>query len=72
MSIPRLPIALCLLAITSVALANGDQPVSFELDVQPILTARGCNQGPATAKPAGRTASSFRSWRLIRTSTTPH
>lgn len=31
-----------------------DAPVSFELDVQPILTARGCNQGACHGKARGQ------------------
>lgn len=31
-----------------------DRPISFELDVQPILTARGCNQGACHGKARGQ------------------
>src|SRR5688572_10934870 len=31
-----------------------DRPVSFNLDVQPILTARGCNQGACHGKARGQ------------------
>ncbi len=37
-----------------VARATADQPVSFELDVQPILTARGCNAGACHGKQNGQ------------------
>lgn len=33
---------------------NPDTPISFELDVQPILTARGCNQGACHGKSGGQ------------------
>ena len=36
------------------ATAAEAQPVSFELDVQPILTARGCNQGACHGKARGQ------------------
>jgi hypothetical protein len=35
-------------------LAEESRPVSFELDVQPILTARGCNQGACHGKARGQ------------------
>lgn len=34
--------------------ATGEEPISFELDVQPILTARGCNQGACHGKQRGQ------------------
>src|SRR5215212_1501677 len=36
------------------AFAADEQPISFELDVQPILTARGCNQGACHGKARGQ------------------
>src|SRR4051812_1560722 len=36
------------------AIAEEARPVSFELDVQPILTARGCNQGACHGKSRGQ------------------
>src|SRR4051812_8796992 len=36
------------------AIAEEARPVSFELDVQPILTARGCNQGACHGKARGQ------------------
>ncbi len=38
----------------SASLAEGSSPVSFELDIQPILTARGCNQGACHGKARGQ------------------
>lgn len=54
MSIPRRIIALCLLALAGTALADDERPVSFELDIQPILSARGCNQGACHGKARGQ------------------
>ena len=51
----RLPLALVLLLAGATALQAGEAlPVSFELDVQPILTARGCNQGACHGKARGQ------------------
>src|SRR5262245_38028541 len=36
------------------AAAGNARPVSFELDIQPILTARGCNQGACHGKSRGQ------------------
>jgi hypothetical protein len=46
--------ALVLLALTAVARADTPAPISFENDVQPILTARGCNQGACHGKARGQ------------------
>jgi hypothetical protein len=47
-----------LIVVTLVALASGalraEAPISFERDVQPILTARGCNQGACHGKARGQ------------------
>lgn len=34
--------------------AENDAPLSFELDIQPILTSRGCNSGPCHGKARGQ------------------
>lgn len=34
--------------------ADADAPISFELDIQPILTSRGCNSGPCHGKARGQ------------------
>ena len=55
MSLLRLPFALVLLVCGPAAARAGDQrPVSFDLDVLPILTARGCNQGACHGKARGQ------------------
>src|SRR5688572_22225631 len=55
MSLPRLPFALILILLGGGAsLAEESTHVSFELDVQPILTARGCNQGACHGKARGQ------------------
>jgi len=41
-------------AVVRVISAAGDLPVSFKLDVMPILTARGCNSGPCHGKARGQ------------------
>jgi hypothetical protein len=41
-------------ALTSAAPARAEAPVSFELDVMPILTARGCNAGACHGKQRGQ------------------
>lgn len=45
-----------LLALAGQQASSGEEvrPVSFELDVQPILTARGCNQGACHGKARGQ------------------
>ena len=43
-----------ILPATSAIAEDKDQPVSFSLDVQPILTARGCNQGACHGKARGQ------------------
>ncbi|MFM8401829.1 MAG: DUF1549 domain-containing protein, partial [Pirellula sp.] len=35
-------------------IVNSHQPFKFELDIQPILTARGCNSGPCHGKSRGQ------------------
>ena len=40
----------------------GDDEVSFELDVQPILTAYRCNSGPCHGKARGQTGFNCRCW----------
>ncbi len=59
-----LPLLLCVLGVlpsraTDAASPSGppasnDAPISFELDVQPILTAHGCNSGPCHGKQRGQ------------------
>jgi hypothetical protein len=44
-------LALC---ISTPSTLRAETPVSFELDVQPILTARGCNQGACHGKQRGQ------------------
>ncbi len=34
--------------------SNAERPLKFELDIQPILTARGCNAGPCHGKARGQ------------------
>ena len=53
MSLLRLPFALGLLAASAACVAAAEVP-SFELDIQPILTARGCNQGACHGKARGQ------------------
>src|SRR5262245_26624316 len=36
------------------AVTSQVKPISFELDIQPILTARGCNQGACHGKSRGQ------------------
>ncbi len=43
-----------LLAALLVSPARADEPVSFELDVQPILSSRGCNAGACHGKARGQ------------------
>src|SRR3954447_2560014 len=53
----RRSVALALLALLTCSqslMAEDAKPVSFELDVQPILTARGCNQGACHGKSRGQ------------------
>src|SRR5262245_56681648 len=63
MSLLRLPVALLLPALLPVLALAGDggsvgsglhAVPSFELDVLPILTARGCNQGACHGKSRGQ------------------
>lgn len=42
--------------------ADAEDPVSFELDVQPILTARGCNQGSCHGKQRGQNGFQLSLW----------
>jgi len=46
--------ALLLSGRTSIAAEPAERPISFSLDVQPILTARGCNQGACHGKARGQ------------------
>jgi hypothetical protein len=58
----RVLLAVILLGWTSTSLAedstgnapSASKPVKFELDIQPILTARGCNSGPCHGKSRGQ------------------
>ena len=66
--LPITPVLLLLLSVTTLAAADhvtessGSQlsadeaghPVSFELDIQPILSAYGCNSGPCHGKQRGQ------------------
>lgn len=48
-------VAILALVSISAAIACADErPISFDLDVQPILTARGCNQGACHGKARGQ------------------
>ncbi len=53
---PRLPILLLalLLAVTPPCSSAADHAVSFELEIQPILAARGCSTGPCHGKARGQ------------------
>jgi hypothetical protein len=53
MSLLRLPLALALAAACPALAVCADVP-SFELDILPILTARGCNQGACHGKARGQ------------------
>ena len=50
----RTAIALIVFSCVSTSWAESSSPVSFELDVQPILTARGCNAGACHGKSRGQ------------------
>ena len=50
----RLFLGLVLLYSQSNSLGTEPVPIKFELDVQPILTARGCNSGPCHGKSRGQ------------------
>ncbi|MEC7409407.1 MAG: hypothetical protein VYB72_11385, partial [Planctomycetota bacterium] len=66
--LPITPVFLLLLSVTTLAAAdhvtessNGElsadkagHPVSFELDIQPILSAYGCNSGPCHGTQRGQ------------------
>ncbi len=45
---------LCLLVLSPLADLGANEPLKFELDIQPILTARGCNSGPCHGKARGQ------------------
>lgn len=47
-------IAICLSGIAKEQASHASDPVSFELDVQPILTATGCNMGACHGKQRGQ------------------
>ena len=46
-----------------------DEAISFELDIMPILTARGCNAGACHGSSAVRMGFNCRSWVSMRSST---
>lgn len=41
-------------SLTAIHVAEAEAPVSFELDVQPVLTKAGCNSGPCHGKQRGQ------------------
>src|SRR5688500_14667703 len=47
-------VALLICGREATAVEPSEQPVSFSLDIQPILTARGCNQGACHGKARGQ------------------
>ncbi|MFO0849787.1 MAG: DUF1549 and DUF1553 domain-containing protein [Gemmataceae bacterium] len=53
MTCPR-PAALVAVLLVSAPTAAADRPVTFERDVQPILTRSGCNAGPCHGKARGQ------------------
>lgn len=64
--VPVISIALWCGASADMGLAAGQEPpratVSFDLDVQPILTARGCNQGACHGKQRGQNGFQLSLW----------
>lgn len=53
-SIVSMPLLLALLATWPAGSAGAARPISFELDVQPIMTAHGCNMGACHGKQRGQ------------------
>lgn len=46
--------SLCVLSSTSLSQTANERPISFELDVQPVLTVTGCNAGACHGKQRGQ------------------
>ena len=42
------------MAVAVISGVSGAEPISFELDIQPILTAKGCNAGACHGKQRGQ------------------